>query len=67
VLVIEHNIEVLKPADWIIDMSPEGGAKGGRVVASGPPEAIAATKGSYTGQHLAPYLARTGQKTRKRA
>jgi excinuclease ABC subunit A len=67
VVVIEHNLEVIKTADWIVDLGPEGGSKGGRVVAAGTPETIAQAKGSYTGQYLAPYLARTGQKARKRA
>ena len=67
IIVIEHNLEVIKTADWIVDLGPEGGSKGGRVVACGPPEAIAQAKGSYTGQYLAPYLARTGQRARKRA
>ena len=55
-IVIEHNLEVIKTADWIIDIGPEGGDKGGRVVAEGTPEKIAATKASYTGQYLAPFL-----------
>jgi excinuclease ABC subunit A len=67
IVVIEHNLEVIKTADWIVDLGPEGGSKGGRVVAAGTPETIAQAKGSYTGQYLAPYLARTGQKARKRA
>ena len=67
VLVIEHNLEVIKTADWIIDLGPEGGDKGGRIVAAGPPEAIAQVKQSYTGQYLAPYLQRTGQRLKKRA
>jgi excinuclease ABC subunit A len=56
VVVIEHNLEVIKTADWIIDLGPEGGDKGGRIVASGTPEKVAETAGSYTGQYLAPYL-----------
>jgi excinuclease ABC subunit A len=56
VVVIEHNIEVIKTADWIIDLGPEGGNKGGRVVAAGTPEQVATTPGSYTGQYLAPHL-----------
>jgi excinuclease ABC subunit A len=64
VLVIEHNLEVIKTADHIIDLGPEGGNAGGRVVASGTPEQIAATKGSYTGDYLRPYLARSAE-TRK--
>ena len=70
VLVIEHNLEVIKTADWIIDLGPEGGAGGGRVVASGTPEQIAAAKGSYTGEYLRAYLGRiaeTGKRTKKRA
>ncbi|MEO5372670.1 MAG: excinuclease ABC subunit UvrA [Alphaproteobacteria bacterium] len=56
VVVIEHNLEVIKTADWIIDLGPEGGAGGGRVVAVGTPEDIAAATGSYTGHYLKPYL-----------
>src|SRR5712671_2280702 len=71
VLVIEHNLEVIKTADWIIDLGPEGGAAGGRVVAFGTPEQIAATPASYTGQYLKGYLTQSGvqrrQQTRKRA
>ena len=61
VIVIEHNLEVIKTADWIIDLGPEGGDKGGRVVAQGTPEDVAQVKESYTGQYLKPYF-----KTRKR-
>ena len=57
-VVIEHNLEVIKTADWIIDLGPDGGNKGGRIVASGTPEKVAKTKGSYTGEYLAPYLAK---------
>jgi excinuclease ABC subunit A len=53
VLIIEHNLDVIKQADWIIDLGPEGGADGGRVVAQGPPEHVAKAKKSYTGQILA--------------
>src|SRR5690242_1088327 len=56
VVVIEHNLDVIKTADWIVDLGPEGGAGGGRIIATGTPEDIAATKGSYTGQFLAPVL-----------
>ncbi len=56
VVVIEHNLEVIKTADWIIDMGPEGGDGGGRVVAEGTPETIAAAPGSHTGRFLAPLL-----------
>jgi excinuclease ABC subunit A len=56
VVVIEHNLDVIKCADWVIDMGPEGGAGGGRVIAEGTPEAVARVKGSYTGEFLAPLL-----------
>ncbi len=56
VIVIEHNLEVIKTADWIIDLGPGGGSKGGKIVATGTPEDVAATKGSYTGQYLKPHL-----------
>jgi len=57
-VVIEHNLDVIKTADWIIDMGPEGGAGGGTVVAEGTPEQVAAAPGSVTGRYLAPLLAR---------
>ena len=56
VLVIEHHLDVIKRADWVVDLGPEAGAAGGRVVAAGPPEIIAATEGSHTGRWLAPLL-----------
>ncbi len=56
-LVIEHNLDVIKTADWVIDLGPEGGEAGGRVVAVGTPEQVAAAEGSYTGQYLARVLA----------
>jgi excinuclease ABC subunit A len=56
VLVIEHHMDVIKQADWIIDLGPEGGGGGGRIVAQGPPERIAQNKKSYTGQVLAKLL-----------
>ena len=55
-IVIEHNLEVIKTADHIIDLGPEGGDGGGYIVASGTPEDVAATPGSYTGEYLARYL-----------
>ncbi|WP_442866992.1 excinuclease ABC subunit UvrA [Acidovorax sp. GBBC 3334] len=58
IVVIEHNLDVIKTADWIIDMGPEGGAGGGTVVAEGTPEDVAAHPASHTGRYLAPYLAR---------
>jgi excinuclease ABC subunit A len=62
VLVIEHNLDVIKTADWIVDMGPEGGNRGGLVVAEGTPEEVAASPDSYTGQFLAPLLATTPAK-----
>jgi len=56
VVVIEHNLDIVKCADWIVDLGPEGGDAGGRVIAQGAPEQVAATKGSYTGQFLADLL-----------
>jgi excinuclease ABC subunit A len=56
VIVIEHNLDVIKCADHVVDLGPEGGGDGGRVIAEGPPEAIARAQGSYTGQFLAPLL-----------
>jgi excinuclease ABC subunit A len=57
VLVIEHNLDVIKTSDWVIDMGPEGGSRGGMVVSEGTPEQVAADATSYTGQFLAPLLA----------
>lgn len=56
VVVIEHNLDVIKCADWVIDLGPEGGDKGGKIVAQGTPEDIAKNKSSYTGQFLKKYL-----------
>ena len=69
VVVIEHNLEVIKTADWILDLGPEGGDGGGRIVAAGTPEEVAATEGSHTGRFLAPLLAvqAPAAKKRKRA
>ena len=61
VLVIEHNLDVIKTADYIIDLGPEGGNRGGTVVATGTPEEVAAVAGSYTGQYLKPILERAGE------
>ena len=57
VVVIEHNLDVVKTADWVIDLGPEGGAAGGTVVAAGTPEDVARVKGSFTGQFLRKALA----------
>jgi excinuclease ABC subunit A len=61
VIVIEHNLDVIKTADWIIDLGPEGGSGGGKVIAEGSPEDIAVHPTSYTGQYLAPVLAEAGR------
>ncbi|MCW0236469.1 MAG: excinuclease ABC subunit UvrA [Ferrovibrio sp.] len=62
-IVIEHNLEVIKTADWIVDMGPEGGNGGGRVVAVGTPEDVAKVKDSYTGQYLKEYLKPAAQRS----
>jgi excinuclease ABC subunit A len=56
IIVIEHNLDVIKTADWIIDLGPEGGDGGGKIIATGTPEAVAKTRGSYTGKFLKPLL-----------
>ena len=66
VVVIEHNLEVIKTADWIIDLGPEGGDGGGEIVAAGPPEEIVREKRSYTGAFLKPVLARRGAGGKKK-
>jgi len=67
VIVIEHNLDVIKTADWVIDLGPEGGDGGGRVVAEGTPEQLARLKESYTGHYLAPVLAPRPAPARRRA
>ena len=67
VVVIEHNLEVIKTADWIIDLGPEGGDKGGALVVAGTPEQVAGKRGSYTGHYLARYLGQGQGRGRKRA
>ena len=68
VIVIEHNLDVIKSSDWVIDMGPEGGFRGGTVVAEGTPEEVAKIKESYTGQYLAEILAtnRTSKAVKKK-
>jgi excinuclease ABC subunit A len=58
VVVIEHNLDVIKTADWIIDLGPEGGVKGGEIVAQGTPEDVVKVAASYTGHYLKPMLAK---------
>ena len=55
IIIIEHNLDVIRNADWIIDLGPEGGEEGGKIVAQGTPEQVARNKKSYTGQALAEY------------
>ncbi len=64
-VVIEHNLDVIKTADWIIDLGPEGGDGGGQVIATGTPENVADTKASFTGQYLRPLL--NGERQKQRA
>ena len=66
VVVIEHNLDVIKTADWVIDLGPEGGVRGGRIIATGTPEQVAREKHSYTGQYLAE-MPGIGRKSRKSA
>jgi excinuclease ABC subunit A len=65
VLVIEHNLDVIKTADYIVDLGPEGGKGGGMIVATGTPEQVAKKKGSYTGEYLAPILKRDQQRLKQ--
>jgi excinuclease ABC subunit A len=64
-VVIEHNLDVIKTADWVVDIGPEGGDEGGRVIATGTPEDVARVSESYTGQFLIPLLPQPA--ARKRA
>jgi excinuclease ABC subunit A len=66
VVVIEHNLDVIKCADWIIDMGPEGGFRGGNVVAQGTPEEVAKVAGSYTGQFVKEILASNRKNSKKK-
>ena len=66
VLVIEHNLDVIKCADWLVDLGPEGGSGGGHIIASGTPEQVAATEGSFTGAHLVDLLPAPAPKARPR-
>ncbi|MFM7500216.1 MAG: hypothetical protein ACKO3U_05810, partial [Actinomycetota bacterium] len=62
VVVIEHNLDVIKSADWVIDLGPDGGSRGGAIVAEGTPEAVAKNKKSYTGVFLAEVLTGGGSR-----
>ena len=65
VVIIEHNLDVIKTADWLVDLGPEGGAGGGQIIASGTPEQVAKNSASFTGKYLAPLL--LPKKEKKRA
>ena len=56
IIIIEHNLDIIKTADWIIDLGPEGGDKGGEVIAQGTPEEVASSKSSFTGKYLSKTL-----------
>ena len=60
VVLVEHHLDVVRAADWVIDLGPEGGEEGGEIVAEGPPEVVAQTPGSYTGKFLAEMLSKNG-------
>ncbi|MGG3912621.1 excinuclease ABC subunit UvrA [Rossellomorea vietnamensis] len=66
VLVIEHNLDVIKAADYLVDLGPEGGDKGGKIVATGTPEKVAEVEGSYTGKYLKPVLERDRERMKKK-
>jgi len=66
-VVIEHNLDVIKSADWVIDLGPEGGAGGGRVLATGTPEQVAEVESSHTGRYLRQVLERGRQSSASRA
>ncbi len=63
-VVIEHNLDVIKCADWVIDLGPEGGARGGELIAEGTPEQVARVNASYTGKYLARVLRASGPSPR---
>jgi excinuclease ABC subunit A len=65
VVVIEHNLDVIKTADWVVDLGPEGGPAGGRIVAQGTPERVAATRGSHTGRHLKRLLSKYASRSKR--
>ncbi|MEC9144700.1 MAG: hypothetical protein VYA13_07565, partial [Pseudomonadota bacterium] len=67
VVIIEHNLDVIKTADWLIDLGPEGGSGGGQIIAAGTPEEVAAIKTSHTGRFLAPLLSAPKVSTAKKS
>ena len=64
VVIIEHNLDVIKTADWLVDLGPEGGAGGGQIIATGTPEQVAGNPVSFTGKYLAPMLVTKKEKKR---
>jgi excinuclease ABC subunit A len=66
VVVIEHNLDVIKTADWVLDLGPGGGVNGGKIIAEGPPERIAEVSGSATGHYLGPVLETLARKAHHR-
>ncbi|VAW53586.1 Excinuclease ABC subunit A, partial [hydrothermal vent metagenome] len=64
IIIIEHNLDIIKTADWIIDLGPEGGSGGGKIIAEGTPEGVSKIKGSFTGQYLKPILAKSKKKSK---
>jgi excinuclease ABC subunit A len=66
IVIIEHNLDVIKTADWIIDLGPKGGAGGGQIIATGTPEEVAKNGASFTGHYLAPLLVRKPAPTKKK-
>ena len=66
IVVIEHNLDVIKTADWVVDLGPEGGHRGGRIIATGTPEDVARDPGSHTGQFLAKVLGMDAKPAGKR-
>ena len=67
VIVIEHNLDVIKTADWLLDLGPEGGSGGGQIVACGTPEQVAEVEASWTGRYLKPLLKRDVARQKKLA
>ena len=66
IVIIEHNLDVIKTADWIIDLGPKGGAGGGQIIATGTPEDVAKNTASFTGHYLAPLLKRKNPPAKKK-
>ncbi len=65
IIIIEHNLDIIKTADWIIDLGPEGGSGGGEIIAQGTPETVADNPASFTGQYLKPMLEKHAARSRR--